>query len=95
MIKIVAICGARGSGKDTVASALFELNANNNIMVRKLSFGDPIKEITMPIFGLKTYGDYEAFKRGIITLHNKKEVYGKDIIRNLGLQLRGVNPAVY
>jgi len=47
MRKIIALCGHKGSGKDTVADVFDVLQAN-----RRLAFADPLRTIATTVFGL-------------------------------------------
>lgn len=87
-VQVVAITGARGSGKDTVASILFELNQSTHT-IKRCSFNDPIKEVVMSTFGIRTFQEYDTFKRGSVSLPDGREVTGREIIRVLGMQMRG------
>lgn len=84
MPKIIALTGAKGCGKDTVADILLE---HCDINMKRVAFADPIKFEVMHIFGLKTISDYDTFKRSLVTSNNNS-VDGRQVVREIGMLMR-------
>ena len=91
MNKIIAICGFKGSGKDTVAKLLETCYTNANhkdCKVERLAYADPIKETVMNIFHLKDVSEYDAFKRDEFKVNDQVSVKGRDIVVGIGMKMR-------
>lgn len=50
--KIIAICGIKGSGKDTIADMLIEIGKSKGINVGKMAFADRLKDTISVLFNL-------------------------------------------
>lgn len=88
MSKIIALTGAKGCGKDTVADILIDAYyAPVDRRVRRVAFADPIKNEVMRIFGLNTVHDYDVFKRSLVTSNNFA-VDGRQVVREIGMLMR-------
>lgn len=85
MSKIIALTGAKGCGKDTVADILIDTYIDLNI--KRVAFADPIKNEVMRIFGLRTVNDYDVFKRSLVTSNNFA-VDGRQVVREIGMLMR-------
>ena len=90
-MKIIAICGQKGTGKDLVASIINDYLTTNNIPTKKIQFGDACKAIVCQAFGLRGDRDYTQFIRSILTLPNGKERTGKEIAKTIQMKLRQGN----
>jgi hypothetical protein len=90
-MKVLAICGAKGSGKDTVAN-LIANRYKDYYLVRKYALADPIKSILMRTFSMNNLAEYDQFKRSYITMPWGRELFGRDILRNMGMLIRAFNP---
>jgi hypothetical protein len=87
MSKIIALTGAKGCGKDTVADILLDAYSTTDRPFRRIAFADPIKREIMHIFGLKTIAEYDAFKRSIL-VSNSTSVDGRRVVREIGMLMR-------
>lgn len=88
MPKIIALTGAKGCGKDTVADVLIDAYYRpTETRIRRVAFADPIKYEVMRIFGLKTINDYDVFKRSLVTSNNHS-VDGRQVVREIGMMMR-------
>lgn len=88
MPKIIALTGAKGCGKDTVADILIDAYyAPVDRRVFRVAFADPIKHEVMKIFGLKTIAEYDTFKRSTIQSPNAW-IDGRHVVREIGMLMR-------
>lgn len=88
MPKIIALTGAKGCGKDTVADILttaYYVPVDRR--VRRVAFADPIKHEVMRIFNLRNVSDYDTFKRSLVTSNNHA-VDGRQVVREIGMLMR-------
>ena len=85
MPKIIALTGAKGCGKDTVADIL--LDTYIDLDIRRVAFADPIKNEVMRIFDLQTIPSYDTFKRSLVTSNNHA-VNGRQVVREIGMLMR-------
>ena len=90
-MKIIAICGQKGTGKDTLASNIIDQLTKANRPYKKLQFGDPAKQIICQAFDLRGDRDYNQFIRSLITLPNGNERTGKLIAKTIQMKLRQGN----
>lgn len=94
-MKIIAICGQKGVGKDATASIIIDYLTENNIPVKKLQFGDACRAIICQAFGLRPEREYTQFIRSIINLPNGRERTGKEIAKTIQMKLRQANPKYF
>lgn len=90
-MKIIAICGQKGTGKDTLASIITDQLTKINRPWKKLNFGDPAKQIVCQAFDLRNDREYNQFVRSLITLPNGNERTGKLIAKTIQMKLRQGN----
>lgn len=90
-LKIIALTGPKGSGKDTVARMIAEQYDN----VRTIAFADPIKKVINDLFDLdpSNNNQYDEFKRTQVTYqlpgYLSHAVHGRDLVREIGMLMRG------
>jgi len=88
MPKIIGLTGAKGCGKDTIASILRDAySVGGERLIRQIAFADPIKHEVMRIFGLKTIAQYDTFKRSIVQA-NDARIDGRHVVREIGMLMR-------
>ena len=91
-LKIIALTGPKGSGKDTVGALIKEMYPQ--YAPSTIAFADPIKEVIKHIFNLgdeSTYS-YDRLKRATLTLNDEEQFYtvdGRRIVREIGMLMRG------
>lgn len=91
-MKIVALTGPKGSGKDTVGQLIKELYPNQN--VRTIAFADPIKKVIQHLFNLDAENNdqYDLFKRTTLTYqlkdHLTHSVNARHVVREIGMLMR-------
>lgn len=89
-LKIIALTGPKGSGKDTVARMIAEQYDD----VRTIAFADPIKKVINDLFELDPSNNdqYDAFKRAQVTYQlpgcPSHAVSGRDLVREIGMLMR-------
>lgn len=92
MKKLIALAGAKGSGKDTAGAYLFDRYA-----AQQVAFADPIKDEINHIFNLndENYNQYDLFKRSDISFtlpgHLSHTVPGRNVVREIGMLMRRYN----
>jgi len=90
MSKIIALTGAKGSGKDTVATLIKSKFEN----VETIAFADPIKKVIQNIFGLdnRNNKEYDDFKRTTLTFDlpssRMAAAHGRHVVREIGMLMR-------
>ena len=92
-MKIVALTGPKGSGKDTVADIICR-KFNH---VKRVAFADPIKAVVQHIFLLDEIDNYEydRLKRSKLQAYGGdhettwKNVDGRHVVREIGMLMRG------
>lgn len=94
-MKIIAICGQKGTGKDLVASLINDYLVANNIPTKKVQFGDACKAIIIQAFGLRNDREYTQLIRSVINLPNGRERTGKEIAKTIQMKLRQANPKYF
>lgn len=89
---IIALCGAKGSGKDTVAKRIRALYPN--VEVETIAFADPIKQKVQHLFQLRADSDaqYDRFKRTRVVYDLAGDttyaVAGRHVVREIGMMMR-------
>ena len=90
-LKIIALTGPKGSGKDTVARMIAEQYDN----VSMIAFADPIKKVINDLFELdpKNNDQYDAFKRTHLSYQLpgffSHTIIGRTLVREIGMLMRG------
>lgn len=87
---IIALHGAKGSGKDE----FFKIASERNPNLKKIAFADPIKHHICNIFGLDSELAYDQFKRAELrsNLGDKYfQVDGRRVVREIGMLMRSYN----
>lgn len=91
-LKIIALTGPKGSGKDTVGQLIKEMYFKYN--VHTIAFADPIKKEVQHIFDLDSTDNdqYDTFKRTSsyfnIDESVSRVVTGRHIVREIGMLMR-------
>lgn len=91
-MKIVALTGPKGSGKDTIADIICKRFQR----VTRVAFADPIKQVVQHIFLLDKQNNdqYDRIKRSRIELCGGnlettwKSVSGRHVVREIGMLMR-------
>jgi len=87
---IIALHGAKGSGKDE----FFKIAQERYPDINKVAFADPIKHHICNIFGLEDELAYDQFKRSELKgdLGGKYfQVDGRRVVREIGMLMRSYN----
>lgn len=87
-LKVIALTGPKGSGKDTVAKIFQNILGNN---VHQVAFADPIKNEILRLFDLKGIDDYDAFKRTEVSFevnNFNRKIEGRHLVREIGMMMR-------
>lgn len=93
---IIALCGVKGSGKDTVASSIATVYSEQRA-VKRVAFADPIKRVVQDIFDLNpdVIDQYDQFKRTQVSYtlpgYLSHGVPGRNVVREIGMLMRGYN----
>lgn len=85
---IIALCGNKGAGKNTIAQLIVEL-FSSECEIRTIAFADPIKSAVQHIFKLETTTDdaYDTFKRSVHQI-NGHSIDGRWMGREIGMLMR-------
>ena len=90
-LKIIALTGPKGSGKDTVGMLIKEMYPH--LDPQTIAFADPIKKVINHIFNLndeKGYS-YDRLKRATLKLKDEECFYtieGRRLVREIGMLMR-------
>ena len=98
-MKIIALTGAKGSGKDTVGNIMQALSipsdyASWRVPVKRIAFADPIKRQIEHIFNLSTSNNdqYDLFKRSVLSYdiaeQETRSVEARHVVREIGMLMR-------
>ena len=82
---IIAICGPKGSGKDTAANFLKEIT-NNQFEICK--FVQPMIDKIKFIYDLQSDDEYDTFKRSEFQLDGGICISGRRVVRETGMLMR-------
>jgi hypothetical protein len=90
-LKVIALSGPKGSGKDTVGSLIKELYKDHN--AETIAFADPVKQAIRHIFNLgdESIYSYDRLKRSILKLKDEECFYtidGRRLVREIGMLMR-------
>lgn len=89
-MQLIALCGQKGTGKDTVAEVI--CNTLQDICtVRKVGFGNQVKDVIMAAFGLRNPREYNMLTHGNVVLPDGRERSGKEVARVLNMRLRKIS----
>ena len=91
MSQIIALSGAKGCGKDTVADILIDGFKNYTLRpIKRIAFADPIKNEVMKIFDLNSIDEYDTFKRSHLVMQALGSVSfdGRHVVREIGMLMR-------
>ncbi len=98
-MKVIALTGPKGSGKDTVADII----CNNFQNVTRVAFADPIKKVAQHIFLLNNDNneEYDRLKRSSIDISGGrlettwKHVEGRHVVREIGMLMRSYDSSQF
>lgn len=94
MAIVIGLHGAKGSGKDHFFKVARD--AFPDLNVQKIAYADPIKNEVCRIFDLANEDQYDAFKRAHVTYqlpgYTNHVVAGRQVVREIGMMMRGYNP---
>ena len=90
-LKIIALTGPKGSGKDTVGQLIKEMYPQYN--PKTIAFADPIKKVVNHIFNLDNSNNYtyDRLKRATLKLADEECFYtieGRRLVREIGMLMR-------
>ena len=90
-LKVIALSGPKGSGKDTVGSLIKELYPQYN--PETIAFADPVKHAIRHIFNLgdESAYSYDRLKRATLKLKDEECFYtieGRRLVREIGMLMR-------
>lgn len=90
-LKIVALTGPKGCGKDTVGQLIKEMYPQYN--PETIAFADPIKKVINHIFNLNDDAgyNYDRLKRATLKLKDEEDYYtieGRRLVREIGMLMR-------
>lgn len=98
-MKVIALTGPKGSGKDTVADIICRRFKS----VTRVAFADPIKKVAQHIFLLNASDneEYDRLKRSRIDISGGKfettwkHVDGRHVVREIGMLMRSYDPSQF
>ena len=83
----IAVCGFKGSGKNTVCSLLDKILCRKWYETQTVAFANPIKEVVCDAFNLISDEEYDLFKRSEFKILNRT-VEGRHLLRSFGMLMR-------
>lgn len=83
----IAVCGFKGSGKNTVCSLLDKILRRKWMETQTVAFANPIKEVVCDAFNLISDEEYDLFKRSEFKVLNRT-VEGRHLLRSFGMLMR-------
>ena len=83
----IAVCGFKGSGKNTVCSLLDKILRRKWYETQTVAFANPIKEVVCDAFNLISDEEYDLFKRSEFKILNRN-VEGRHLLRSFGMLMR-------
>ena len=83
----IAVCGFKGSGKNTVCSLLDKILRRKWYETQTVAFANPIKEVVCDAFNLISDEEYDLFKRSEFKILNRT-VEGRHLLRSFGMLMR-------
>lgn len=83
----IAVCGFKGSGKNTVCSLLDKILRRKWYETQTVAFANPIKEVVCDAFNLISDEEYDLFKRSEFKVLNRT-VEGRHLLRSFGMLMR-------
>jgi hypothetical protein len=90
-LKIIALTGPKGSGKDTVGQLIKQMYPQYN--PETVAFADPVKSAIKHIFNLgdESVYSYDRLKRATLKLKDEDDFYtieGRRLVREIGMLMR-------
>ena len=83
----IAVCGFKGSGKNTVCSLLDKILRRKWYETQTVAFANPIKAVVCDAFNLISDEEYDLFKRSEFSILNRT-VEGRHLLRSFGMLMR-------
>lgn len=93
-MQLIALCGQKGTGKDTVADVIVNI-LHDICTVRKVGFGNQVKDVICAAFGVSNPRGYNMLTHGTIQLPDGSERSGKEIARILNMRLRKLSASQF
>lgn len=97
-LKVIALTGPKGSGKDTVGELIKQyFNTSPVFKAHTIAFADPIKTVVKDLFVFETTKEYDDFKRTTCNFSLPKQltrdmqlyqVEGRHLVREIGMLMR-------
>jgi len=97
-LKVIALTGPKGSGKDTVGALIKQyFNTAPVFKTHTIAFADPIKTVVRDLFVFETMQEYDDFKRTTVEFCLPKQVTrdmqqyrveGRHLVRGIGMLMR-------
>lgn len=90
-LRVIALCGPKGCGKDTVGALIKEKYSQYN--PETIAFADPVKSAVRHIFNLgdESVYSYDRLKRATLKLKDEEDFYtieGRRLVREIGMLMR-------
>ena len=97
-LKVIALTGPKGSGKDTVGELIKKyFNTSPLFKAHTIAFADPIKTVIKDLFVFESNKEYDDLKRTTVNFSLPKqttrdmqlyEVEGRHLVREIGMLMR-------